>query len=76
MNIVYKEPFKKSYFTTIQQITKRDGVCTNNCDTITCSFWENNKKHSICTLFTKEVIKGNSLDICNAIYGLDFTGNP
>ena len=76
MNIIYTEPFKKSFLTTIQQIAKNAGTCEHECNFIKCSFYETKIGFNVCTLFTEEVRDKNALSICNIIYGLNYTGEP
>jgi hypothetical protein len=76
MNIIYKEPYRKSYYTTIQQVTKHNGICSDSSGCVECSYWIQDKKHSKCKLFTDFKYKNKALYVCNVIYGLDYTGNP
>lgn len=76
MNIIFRESFKKSYFITISQIVKNDGCCHTEFGLLKCAYWEENKEGSFCRLFTKNIIEGNSIHVCDVIYGLTYFGDP
>lgn len=76
MNIIYKEHYRKSYYTTIQQVTKSKGNCCDESGDVVCSYSEQKGDHPFCRLFTDYKFENKSLHVCNVIYDLDYTGNP
>ena len=76
MNIVCREHYKKSYYITTQLVTKYDGYCHSDCESIKCSYWDQKRGHSFCRLFSDYKYADKALCLCNIIYGSDFIGGP
>lgn len=76
MNIIYREPFKKTYCVVIMQIVKNDGCCHNKDGLLRCAYLDKKNNEFCCNLFTDIVVGKNSLFICNLIYTPTYIGNP